>query len=155
MTIMTLWAALTERWPRSGVTIRGGASPERIVAFERQYSVTLPPDVLEYFRFVDGMDDTMCDDMFHFWKLDEVRPVADVLREGDHEYADRDAYPRYFAFADYLISSWVYAILLTDDPNQPAPVRFVTGSDPPGRVAADSFRSFIKKYCDDPNMLLC
>jgi hypothetical protein len=153
-TIMKLGTDLTKRWAASGVAIRDGVSTECIAAFEHRFSVVLPQDVVDYFRFVDGMDDTMCDDMFHFWTLDEVRPVFDVLNDGDHNYPDRDQYPGYYTFADYLISSWDYAVLLTRDRSQPAPVRFVTGSDPPGRIAADSFRSFLTQYCDDPNFLL-
>ncbi|TWU59535.1 SMI1/KNR4 family protein [Crateriforma conspicua] len=152
---MTILTDLTKRWAASDVAIREGASHDRIAAFEHEHSVSLPHDVADYFRFVDGMDDTMCDDFFHFWKLDDVRPVHDIMRDGDHDYADRNAYPGYFAFADYLIDSWHYAMLLTDASHQPAPVRFVTFSDPPGGFAADSFRSFIVQYCDDPNMLLC
>lgn len=89
---MTLFAELTKRWAASGIAIRAGASQDRIAAFEHEYSVVLPSVVADYFRFVDGMDDTMCDDMFHFWKLEDVRPVHDIMRDGEHDYADRDAY---------------------------------------------------------------
>ena len=151
---MSLWLDLISRWERSDLEIRTGVSPQQIIAFEQRYSVALPQDLVDYFTFVDGMEDTMCADMYHFWKLEELRPVVDVLSDGNHDYADRDAYPNYFTFADYLISSWDYAVLLTNVRQQPAPVRFVTGTDPPGHVADESFSSFMRRYCDDPNELL-
>ena len=151
---MSLWSDLTTRWLQSDLDIRPGVSAQEIVTFEQRYSVALPQDLVDYFSFVDGMEDTMCADMFHFWKLEELRPVFDVLNGDDHDYPDRDAYPNYFAFADYMINSWDYAVLLTNDRQQRAPVRFVTGMDRPGNVADDSFASFMRRYCKDPNELL-
>ncbi|MCP4886361.1 MAG: SMI1/KNR4 family protein [Planctomycetaceae bacterium] len=151
---MSLWSDLTTRWAQSDLEIRPGVSAQQITTFEQRYSVALPQDLIDYFSFVDGMEDTMCADMFHFWKLEELRPVFDVLNDGNHDYADRDAYPNYFTFADYLISCWDYAVFLNNDRQQSAPVRFVTGTDSPGHVADDSFSSFMRRYCDDPNELL-
>ena len=149
---MAIWTNLTERWSNSDLTIRDGVTSERIKVFENQYSVVLPQQVVDYFRFVDGMDDEMYRDMYRFWKLEQVRPVFDVL--SGHDFSERDAYPSYFVFADYMINSWCYAVLLTEDGQQPAPVRFVTYSDSPGGFAANSFQSFMQQYCEDPDQLL-
>ena len=150
----SIWSELTSRWVDSDLDIRAGVSTQQIAAFEQKYSVALPQDLIDYFTFVDGMEDSMCHDMFHFWKLEELRPVVEVLSAGNREYSDRDAYPRYFTFADYMIRSWDYAVLLTNDRQQSAPVRFVTGTEPPGRFADDSFYSFIRRYCEAPDQLL-
>jgi hypothetical protein len=53
-----------------------------------------------------------------------------------------------------MISCWLYAIKLTRDPTQPAPVYRVTGSDPPGEQMAASFRDFMGRYADDPESVM-
>jgi hypothetical protein len=86
----------------------------------------------------------------------EVKPVHEELADTEwgFSYPDRFAYPDCFAFADHCINCWDYAVKLTRDPLQPAPVFRVTASDPPGEMLAASFRDFMASYADNPDSIL-
>ncbi|MEK6260048.1 MAG: SMI1/KNR4 family protein [Planctomycetota bacterium] len=155
MTIAANWNRLIERWRRSNLTIRSGVSPEAITAFEAKYEVVLPTDVREYFTVVDGTGDDLDNEMYRFLPLAEVKPVHEHLADTEHfSYLDRFAYPNCFVFADYCISCWFYAVKITSDPTQPAPVFYVTGRDPHGKQMASSFREFMERYAANPNNVL-
>src|SRR4051794_35422075 len=130
MTSVEPWRRIVEYWRRSGIGIRPGAAVAEIESFQLKYSVVLPTDVLEYLLIVDGSSDGfMDDDLYRFWPLSEIIPVHEELDERNGVvYPDRFAYPDCFVFADHLISSWLYAVKLTADPHQPAPVYRVTAS---------------------------
>jgi len=90
-------------------------------------------------------------DMFRFWSISEIVPVSEQLNDSHGViYPDRFAYPHCFVFADYLINSWLYAVKLTSDLNQPAPVYRVTRGEPAGGPIAPSFRAFMTRYAEDP-----
>jgi hypothetical protein len=146
-----LWNRVIENWRRSGVNIRSGVSNDEIAAFESKYGVVMPNEVREYFMTADGTGDDMDEGMYRFWPLAEVKPVHEELRD---ENPDRWAYPDCVVFADHCISCWDYAIRLTSQPDQSAPVFRVTGSDPAGEQMAASFREFMKRYADDPDNII-
>ena len=89
----------------------------------------------------------MDSDLYRFRPLGDVRPVATELSEIN---PDRLAYPDCFVFADHCISCWMYAVKITRDPNQPAPVFRVTGDDEPGEQMAESFVAFMECSADNP-----
>jgi hypothetical protein len=146
------WTRVRKRWKDAAITASAGASTADISAFERGHQVTLPEDVRRYFTTLNGTGNDMDNDTYRFWPLAEVKPVYEVLAPSrGFEYPDRYAYPDCFAFADYMISSWLYAVKLTGDPAQPAPVYRVTASDVPGEQMTESFLDFMNRYADDPN----
>ena len=150
-----LWIRLIERWRSLGVPIRAGASSSAIVAFEQRYHVLLPDDVGDYFLTADGTDEMDDDFLFRFWPLAEVKPVRDTwVGTRPNQYPDRFLYPDCFVFADHCISCWDYAVKLTIEPKQPAPVFRVTGNETPGEQMADSFREFMSMYALDPKNIL-
>ncbi len=154
-TIVDLWNRIIERWRHSNIATLRSNSFETIAAFEMKHGVVLPADVRDYFATVDGTGDDMDGELFRFWPLTEVKPVYEVLEDTERfSYPDRFAYPNCFVFADYCISCWDYAVKLTSDPTQPAPVFRVTGSDPPGEQMASSFREFMERYAADPNNVI-
>lgn len=150
------WGRITKHWQRSGIVIRQGLSMADVESFQLKYGVVVPPDVLAYFLTVDGSSaDDMDDDLFRFWPLAEVVPVHEELDErGGVVYPDRFAYPDCFVFADYLIHSWLYAVKLTADPTQPAPVYRVTGGDHPGEQMSASFGEFVARYAANPSSVM-
>ena len=151
MAFSTPWNQIVDRWRSSNIAIRPGVSPDDIDAFQNKYGVVLPVDVRKYFMTSDGIGDDMDDDNFRFWPLSEVKPVHEELADTEHGiYPDRFAYPNCFVFADYCIWCWAYAVKLTDDPTQPAPVFGVTASETPGQQIAPSFREFMVNYAADP-----
>ena len=154
MATASLWDRVHDVWRRSNIAIRPGVTRGEIAAFEAKYRIALPLDVREYFGAADGTGDDMDEGLYRFWPLAEVQPVQDVLVSERFTYSDRYSYPDSFAFADHCINCWDYAIRLTTDPSQPAPVYRVTGGDPPGEQMAASFREFMEQYANNPDSIL-
>jgi hypothetical protein len=156
MTSPALWTRVVNRWRAEKLTVRPGADAEAIASFERKYQVALPQDLRDYFTTVDGMDGNETDDkVYRFWQLGEVKPVEEELSDARGVvYPDRFAYPGCFVFADYCMNCWDYAVKLTDDPGQSAPVYRVTASDVPGEQMAPSFREFMERYAADPKSII-
>lgn len=149
------WSQIIEHWRRCKIAIRPGVDPDAILAFESKYGIVLPTHVREYFATVDGTGEELDDALCRFWPLAEVKPVHEVLAgTDDFHYPDRFAYPDCFVFADHCISCWDYAVKLTGNPSQPAPVFRVTATDPPGEQLAPSFRQFMAQYADDPKKII-
>jgi len=150
------WRQVIRYWRRSGIVIRPGVSMAEIESFQLKHGVSVPSDFLQYLLTVDGSSDgDMDDDLFRFWPLSEVVPVHDELDErGGVVYPYRFAYPDCFVFADYLVNSWLYAIKLTADPTQPAPVYRVTASKNPGEQMFASFREFMESYAAKPSNIV-
>lgn len=149
-----LWRRVHDVWRRSRIVIPHGATANEIAAFEAKYGVVLPPDVREYFIAANGTGNDMDEGLYRFWPLAEVQPVHDILVSPRFIYPDRFAYPNCFAFADHSINCCDYALRLTDDPTQPAPVFRVTGSDPLGEQMASSFREFMGRYAESPDSII-
>ncbi|HEY1398811.1 SMI1/KNR4 family protein [Roseateles sp.] len=128
----------------------------KVEAFQVKNGVALPADVLAYLMTVDGSSDGHMDvDLFRFWPLGEFVRVHEELDErGGVIYPDRFAYPDCFVFADYLVNSWLYAVKLTADSKQPAPVYRVTASDPPGEQMSASFKEFMANYAAKPSSIV-
>jgi hypothetical protein len=149
-----LWSRVSKRWSDSGIS-RSGVSDAEICAFEARYRIVIPADVRQYFARLNGTGDDMDGETYRFWPLAEVKPVhEELVGFRGIQYPDRYAYPDCFVFADYMISSWLYAVKLTRDATQPAPVYRVTASEVPGERMADSFCDFMSRYANDPNSVL-
>lgn len=150
-----LWQRVHKQWRDAGVGVSAGATEEAIAEFERRYEVVLPEDVRAYLVAENGTGHEMDDVYFRFWPLAEIRPVKDELDDsGGVIYPDRFAYPDCFVFADHLMNSWLYAVRLTSDRNQLAPVYRVTASDEGGEQMAPTFRLFMSRYADRPESIL-
>ena len=154
-TMSEVWQEIEQRWRASGIASAGGASAEAIAEFEARFQVAMPSDVRGYFASLNGTGWEMDNDNYRFWSLDQVRPVQDELSVNHGVvYSDRLAYPDCFVFADYLISCHLYAVKLTADAKQSAPVYRVTASDTPGEQMASSFLEFMGRYATNPDSIL-
>src|SRR5262245_48846278 len=154
MAATSLWDRVHDVWRRSNIRIRPGVTQGEIAAFEAKYGVAFPLDVREYFSAADGTGDDMDEGMCRFWPLVEVQPVHDALVSERFTYSDRYSYPDCFVFAYHCINCWDYALRLTKDPSQPAPVYRVTGGDPPGEQMVSSFREFMEQYANNPENII-
>jgi len=126
---------------------RPGIADEAVAEFEARQGVLIPTDVLTYLRACDGtgqggMDSDAC---MSFWPLADILPVSDVL--GDCPSYD---HPDCFVFADHLLHSWHYAVQLTPDPAQPAPVYCTLEAGWHSQPRWPSFREFMTAYVEDP-----
>ena len=156
MPIPKPWNGVFETWLLSDLSIRPGVSEDAISVFESKHNVVLPADVRAFFLLADGTGDDMDSHLYRFWPLNEVKLVEDELSDSRHDtaYGDRLAYPNCFIFADYCIWCWAYALKLTTDPDQPAPVYRVTGGEEPGEQMASSFIEFMTKYSINPDDII-
>ena len=155
MTPTDLWNCIIEHWRQQDIPILAGASLEAITNFEKTHSVVLPADVRDYFMIIGGTGHHLDDDLYHFWSLEEAKPVHEELADnGEFKNFNRFAYRNYFMFVDYSICLCYFAVKLTGDPTQPAPVICIWASDSLGDQKASSFREFMTLYADDPNNLL-
>ena len=154
MAATSLWDRVHDVWRRSDIEIRPGVTEREIAEFEAKYGITFPLDVREFFCAADGTGADMDEGLYRFWPLAEVQPVHAVLVSDRFTYSDRYSYPDCFAFADHCINCWDYAVRLTNDPSQMAPVYRVTGGDPPGEQMAPSFREFMERYASNPSNIL-
>ncbi len=133
---------LRAKWATNGILSAAVASQAEIAAFEKKYSVVLPPDVRTYFATINGtaigslgMDD---EDLMGFWHLDQVRTFAEEGIDDDPDVA------RTFVFADHSIWIYGFGIRLSSDPSAPTPVVVTIGS--PHICVASSFEEFIERY---------
>lgn len=140
--------ALLERlrghWLAQNIASSGGASEEEVAAFEREHKVALPPLFREYVRELNGMADASGDsDWVYFWPLSRMRRLCDL------NYAGGEELSHYWAFADYLMASHDYAILLSPDLRAPAPVCVMYVWQ-----AAPSFEDFLRRYLEGDEELI-
>ena len=149
---------LKGRWESEGASTRPGISQRKISSFEARYGVSLPEDFRDYFCTVDGMEEGLSDNaLISFWPLDEVEPVTRrvVEHSGIPDYSGiakkLKGADSYFAFADFLIWSHVYAIRI-GAPHEKNEIVWICGSH--HSVIADSFSDFIKAYLKDPDDIL-
>jgi hypothetical protein len=134
---------LKHRWEASGTSLRQGVSEHDIRAFERRYRVTLPDDLAEYFRRLDGMNDGETDErLMRFWRLDELRPIHEVTPPLGMPYHG------FFCFADCPLGTYddplgtpCYAIRLLPGA---AHVIIIRGNAV--SCVADSFSQFLDAY---------
>lgn len=151
-----VWKSIISYWANLNLPIRPGVTTEKIAKFEKNYGVSLPADLSEYFHIVDGTGINESDEcLTSFLSLTEMQPVhvwwddsAGVI------YTDRNAYPDCFVFADLFFSSWLYAVQITSDPTNLGPVYRVIASDIPSQIEARSFREFMSRYANDPCSIL-
>lgn len=133
-----LLGQLRQFWTGQGLACGQPAAPEAIITFEQRHGVRLPEDLGQYFRQVNGMgslsDASAVDDNdIRFYPLDEVTPDETVA--GEHG--------RLFTFADFLISSYDYAVELAPASQQSGAIYAVAGA----RVqVAKHFTDFLHRY---------
>jgi cell wall assembly regulator SMI1 len=137
---------LVAHWASQKLVASPGALPQAVRTFEANHGVILPDDLRNYFLRHDGMDQDAKG--FSFWPLARVRPAAEELAElsSTETPVELDGY---FAFADYLVWCWAWAIRLTADPAGSNSVIMIgTGDGVPLKVAS-SFGEFVDLYLEN------
>ncbi|RLT15177.1 MAG: SMI1/KNR4 family protein [Planctomycetota bacterium] len=153
-----IWNKIVTFWHQFGMEkIPPGATDECIEDFELRYQVKLPPDLRDYFKAANGTGGLWDQNFNCFWSIEEVKPVHLELVPNSinqYHYPDQFSYPNCFVFADHCISCWLYAVRLTEDPLQMAPVYRVTGDTTPGEKLSESFLDFMQRYLENPDLIL-
>jgi len=142
---------LVAHWSSHGIDLPSGATEEEIRQFESRHNVVLPADMRFYFQAVNGMGKrgVMDEDMFSFWRIQDVISVADELPDRTRDYPNTRCY---FMFADHSISLPTYAIRLSSNATENTPVASVLsdfGAFGIGDLFA-SFTEFVTNYLADP-----
>ena len=150
------WCDIIACWRKAGVAILPGATASSIASFQSKYNVVLPFDFMEYIQTVNGTGADYSDDnITSFFSLEEIIPVHDALNDANGViYPDRFLHPDCYIFSDHFLSSWFYAVKLTSNPEQAAPVYRVTASEAPIEIMAPSFREFMLMYAHNPDSFL-
>jgi hypothetical protein len=145
--------AIRRRWAAEGFPLRDGVSSDELEQFEAHHQVCLPPDLRLYFASVDGLDGGWMDeDGFTFLPLNKVKSIPEVFGENPAAISRMPWLTRSYVFADWLISSWVYAIDLSQS-STAGPVICFGGYDW-HRIAAENFSDFLGTYLEAPLRLL-
>jgi hypothetical protein len=147
----TLAERLRDRWLSRGIQVRRGVLPEEIRAFESRNGVALPPDMRDFFLTVDGMEPGHSDeDLLEFLHLGDIMGVSEELAgyRGVPDYGNIvNTLPnadQYFVIADYMCTFYVFAIRLSWDRSDEAPVVLIFGESHT-RIAG-SFTEIGEKY---------
>jgi hypothetical protein len=143
-----------ERWRVAEVAIPDGVDRNAIAGFEARCGVRLPADMREYFATVNGMGNRaeMDDDMYGFWRLEEVQPVASYCPNVAERFPGA---AEYYLFCDYSIDLFMYAIRLNRDEKVATPIAKIY---PQVNCRFDhrfgSFTELLATYANNPNDLL-
>ena len=125
-------------WRSQSVPLLPAATNEEIEAAFARSNCSLSSDVRRLYAATGGFSDYATDDnSWSLWSLDRlVRENHD--RDSDHLW-----------FADWLISSHVYAIRFISPDTSAV---FIDHNDPryPPMQIADNVAGFLRKYVDDP-----
>ncbi len=121
------------RWSAEGAVPRPGVGDRQIDAFETKHGVRLTRDVADYFRVVDGMEESGCDAGWNeFFPLEQLTPAAEEVgtwvRESPNvsEWADPlGDLSGWFIFGQYLAWSHVYAVQLEVEPDDAGRVNWI------------------------------
>jgi len=154
---MEMIEELKRFWTERNIRISGQASEAEISAFETRHNVRMPATVKSFYREINGVEFDR--DMLTFWPLSQVAsvPVKVPSFQGIPNYRGIDiSLPEagsYYAFADWSIWSHVYALRLTRDIDQSAPVIWI-GNGQTWRVLFESFDAFLTGYLRDYDSVL-
>ena len=55
---------VVERWRNENATLNDGATEDELLAFEKRFALTLPPDFRYFYSLVNGMTDSESDKYF-------------------------------------------------------------------------------------------
>lgn len=139
-----------EFWDRANAYAEAGVSVADLDSFETRHGVRLPDAFRALYSTFDGnMGDA---NLTRFWPLAEICRVGDVdeVRDAPGELQS-DAH-NYFAFADYMIFSHVYAVRLTAE-GLDGPVWWVFRAEQQVEIAP-TFEAFLRAYVEDPDSIL-
>lgn len=139
-------AEFARRWDQGSIRVETSASEKQITDFERRYDVVIPDDLRRFLIHVGGMKELLYDEEFyHFNSLPEIAPVTSVLPS-----LSSSEYEGYFSLCDYSICAYFWALRMTNERSDPAPVVFVReGPKRAGDLISASFREFLTNYlCD-------
>jgi hypothetical protein len=148
-------ARVLEYWERTEAGARPGVSAEALRQFEGAHAVRIPREMAEFYQAADGM---RCDrQLLIVWPLAEVGrvPGSVATYRGTPDFGPitrtLPAADEYFAFADSMCWSHVYATRLTPA-GEDSPVLWICGAA--YEELAPSFGAYWERYLRDPESVV-
>lgn len=91
----TLAHSVIENWRNENVPLNAGATEDELLAFEKRFALTLPPDFRYFYSLVNGMTDYESDKyLFSLWPLEWIATAIErsraLLEERDEEISGED-----------------------------------------------------------------
>jgi hypothetical protein len=133
---------LLNYWKGIGARLNPGASEEALAALTQKVGCRLPPALLVFYSWANGMEDWTSDgSMFSLWPLERIlrelsaRGIAEPFSQGST-----------LPFADYLICSYLYELVLEGPQAGSVVVNWGTGV--PEIVGADLFDFFARLWSE-------
>jgi len=145
---------LKELWKSDSIVRPNPASEQELLRFQNTNEVTLPEDLAEYFRLVNGTNEEYESRLFQFYSLNNFKNIGDELKHfnGVPDYSGlvttlKD-YTKYFVLADYMFHLFSYAIRLNKyDETEGNEVLILSGEK--YQKISNSFSDFVTLYLDD------
>lgn len=137
------------RWLDSSVPPEPGVAPSDLAEFEARNGVRVPPAFAALWRMANGNHGD--ENLTRFWPLAEIHRLTeeDQLRGSAKLPVEaRD----YFAFADFMIFSHLYAMRLAAD-GRDGPVWWVLDTTQQVEIAP-TLEAFLRTYAADPDSIL-
>ena len=144
--------AVAQLWRDTGSSPRPSAGAESLIAFELNNGVAIPEELAAFYQVTNGVE--IDNNLFAVWELAEVRRVPAALGDfrGSPDYGRISTTlpnaDEYFAFADYMIMSHVFAVHVLSGSGALGEIIWISGSE--HGIAAKSFRDFWGAYLKDP-----
>lgn len=126
---------------------------KRILLFESENDLLLPPDLTEYFKLVGNTVVEISDDLYQFYTIDEFKSIKKGLSHwgGIPDYRNiintLEGTENCFVFAEYMFHSFAYAIRLYKDKRDVNEIYSICGDS--YRIIANSFSDFLNLYFED------
>lgn len=150
---------VVENWRNEQIPLNAGATEDELLAFEKRFALTLPPDFRYFYSLVNGMTDYESDKyLFSLWPLEwiakEIERSRSPLEERDEETSiEGIRQPLAFCkveipFGDVLIDSYRY-LLCQDKEGR----FFVTSQMDLDERLADNFGYFLQRYLTEPEKI--
>jgi hypothetical protein len=150
--VPSLPESVAQRWRDSGSEIRRGVDAEALLAFELQNGIAIPEELAAFYQVANGVESDQ--NLFSVWELATVRRVPAALGDwrGIPDYGSiATTLPHadeYFAFADFMIMSHVFAVRIRPASRSLGEVVWICGAK--YGIAAASFSEFWNRYLSDP-----
>lgn len=145
--------SLLEHWEKQGIK-SVGRSVDEMALIETKLSISLPQDIKDYFRVVNGMEPLYPNysdrEGFLFYPLEKLTTYE---KEFGVKSAKALVGKQCVIFLDYLQKSWWYGILteINESPNNYAII--IIPNTERYKIVATSFAEFIDLYISDSPML--
>jgi len=145
---------LKKLWVSEDIARSIPASNQELLLFQKINEVTLPNDLVEYFKSVNGTTEEYDTRFFQFYSLNQFKNIDVELKNwnGLPDYSGivttLNDYKKYFVFADYSFHMFSYAIRLNNS-NEPVKNEVLVICGKEYKMIANSFSEFVELYLDN------